>query len=483
MVDEVRKSLGAYYTPAPVAESLVRWAVRAPTDRMLDPACGDGRFLAAHEHSVGVEQDPTALSIAAQRVPHAVIHESNFFAWAEETDARFDCAAGNPPFIRYQRFTGEVRGRALRLCARLGAGFSSLTSSWAPFLVATSSLLRPGGRLAVVVPAEIGHAPYAAPLLRYLKRHFARVQVIAIRNKVFADLSEDCWLLFASGFGGSTNTIKLTALDGFRGTKTPPGNGVLIRANEWEKWTLRLRPFLLPDTCRSLYEQFADDPSSVRFGEVARIGIGYVTGANSFFHLRPSEARRFGIPECCLQPTIRSGKNLTTNVITHSTVKKWINRDDPMLLLRLRKEQRIPRSVNEYLNSEAAEEARQAYKCRNRTPWYVVPDVAVPSGFLSYMSGNGVSLVANHADCSCTNSVHAVHLNGRIGMAELRRRWSDPVTALSCEIEGHPLGGGMLKVEPGEALRILLVDREPSPTDDVTIQDGVGEMKRWRHYG
>jgi adenine-specific DNA-methyltransferase len=33
------------------------------------------------------------------------------------------------------------------------------------FLVTTASLLKQGGRLAFVVPAEIGHAPYAAPLV------------------------------------------------------------------------------------------------------------------------------------------------------------------------------------------------------------------------------------------------------------------------------------------------------------------------------
>jgi adenine-specific DNA-methyltransferase len=50
-----RKSLGAYYTPEPVVETLVRWVVRSPSDRMLDPACGDGRFLATHTNSLGVD--------------------------------------------------------------------------------------------------------------------------------------------------------------------------------------------------------------------------------------------------------------------------------------------------------------------------------------------------------------------------------------------------------------------------------------------
>ena len=52
------KSLGAYFTPEAVADALVRWAVQNPADLLLDPSSGDGRFIALHPNSVGVERDP-----------------------------------------------------------------------------------------------------------------------------------------------------------------------------------------------------------------------------------------------------------------------------------------------------------------------------------------------------------------------------------------------------------------------------------------
>ena len=54
----------------------------------------------------------------------------------------------------------------------------------------------------VRVPAAIGHAPCAAPLLDYLVGHFDDVRIVAVRTKLFPELSEDCWLLHAGGFGG-----------------------------------------------------------------------------------------------------------------------------------------------------------------------------------------------------------------------------------------------------------------------------------------
>ena len=132
MTGPSQKETGGYYTPEPVASTLVRWAVRSEADRLLDPACGDGRFLCEHRNSFGVERDAAAAGSAKERAPRATVHEEDFFAWAARTGERFECAAGNPPFIRYQRFKGEARTRALRLCASLGAAFTGLASSWSP---------------------------------------------------------------------------------------------------------------------------------------------------------------------------------------------------------------------------------------------------------------------------------------------------------------------------------------------------------------
>ena len=91
------KRNGAYYTPEGVAALLVRAAVRSPGDRLLDPACGDGRFLAHHPNSTGVERDGSAARAARQRVPAANVYNDGFFSWARrahQSGERFDCVAG-----------------------------------------------------------------------------------------------------------------------------------------------------------------------------------------------------------------------------------------------------------------------------------------------------------------------------------------------------------------------------------------------------
>lgn len=484
MSSHKRKCRGAYYTPEPVVSSLVRWAARSDTDRLLDPACGDGRFLTIHANSVGVEQDPDAARIVHSVAAGALIHQGDFFSWASVTRERFECAAGNPPFIRYQRFGGEVRKAALNLCAKNGARLSGLTSSWAPFIIATASLLKPGGRMAFVVPAEIGHAPYAKPVLEYLVGHFGRVHLVAVQRKIFSDISEDCWLLFADGFGSKTEHIMLSSRIRFGAMEKPPAVGVKVSVRDWHCWNCRLRPFLMPGDLRDIYREVADDPRTSSLGEFAEVHIGYVTGDNGFFHLRPSEAVRAGIPEKLLQPTVRKGKSLSDGAITTAKVEGWRRSDQPNFLLHIRPNEEIPRTVRRYLDSEAGQKARTAYKCRNRSPWYVVPVVIVPDAFLAYMSSGEPALVANPAGCAATNSVHTVTLKRRVPIHQLQAAWNTPFARLSCEIEGHPLGGGMLKLEPREAARVLLPRRRfKSSEDRRLIAGGIATMREWRHCG
>src|SRR5437868_2915980 len=146
------KSLGAFYTDAQVAEFLVWWAIRAPTDRIMDPSFGGGVFLRSAckrlralggqpaRQVLGVEVDPAVYKRIAEKladefgVRGASLYPIDFF-WFDPEAAQVDAVVGNPPFIRYQRFTGATRQEALRCAGKEGVQLPELTSSWAPFLV------------------------------------------------------------------------------------------------------------------------------------------------------------------------------------------------------------------------------------------------------------------------------------------------------------------------------------------------------------
>ena len=196
---ERAKSFGAFYTDGAVADFLVGWTVRSRDDRVLDPSFGGGVFLEAAlgrlgdaRSLYGVELDPevharVAGLLAARGLPPQNLIRADFFDVDANTKLLppLDAVVGNPPFIRYQKFSGDVRAKALARAEAQGVPLSGRSSAWAPFLVHSVSLLKPGGRLGMVVPAELGHAAYARPVLRHLTDSFGSVTLLTFKEPLF----------------------------------------------------------------------------------------------------------------------------------------------------------------------------------------------------------------------------------------------------------------------------------------------------------
>ena len=181
--------------------------------------------------------------------------------------------------------------------------------------------------------------------------------------------------------------------------------------------------------------------------------------------------------------TVRNGRVLPRLRLTCATVEAWQRNDEPVLLLRIPRDAELPAAVRRYLETDEGRAAREAYKCRVRDPWYSVPDVRIPDLFLTYMSGQEPRLVYNEARCPCTNSLHGVRMKTQVAAGDLLAIWESAFVKLSCEIEGHPLGGGMLKLEPREAGRILLPPRAaPRQMDNGFVEEAVTIIREWRHY-
>lgn len=68
-------------------------------------------------------------------------------------------------------------------------------------------------------------------------------------------------------------------------------------------------------------------------------------------------------------------------------------------------------------------------------------------------------IISNDAKVQVSNSVYGINLHRNrklLGRKALPRLFFNSVSALSSEIEGRSYGGGLLKVEPREADRILV---------------------------
>src|SRR5262249_32759222 len=147
--------------------------------------------------------------------------------------------------------------------------------------------------------------------------------------------------------------IRFTARDRFAPMTSPPTQFFQVSVAEWRAvWNRRLRPFLVTSEARELYREIAAMQETRRFCDLATIGIGYVSGDNEFFHLRPSDAQRYEIPRQFLHASVRKGRSLPEARLTNRVVEDWKRDNDPILLLKIPKTTKtteLPRSVQRYL--------------------------------------------------------------------------------------------------------------------------------------
>lgn len=475
-----RKALGEFYTAEPVAKYLIDWALRRPTDSILDPSFGGGVFLRAAaerlrqlggsvENVHGVEIAEAAYSRVAADITigEARLYCADFLALTPGQLGLFDSVVGNPPFIRAPRMSAASRSLALRQAAAQDVRLSKRSSAWAPFLVHAGAFVKPGGRLAMVVPAELGHAVYARPVIAHLTRSFAQVTLLSPRERLFPELDQDTLLLLAEGRGeeGGRGVVvgqwspPLFPPQKLGGTK----GGVPIKP--LLAGTSRLISALLPERVRALYQELAAHPHVRRLGELAEVGIGYVTGANRFFHLSPAEVARWELPHQVLRPAVWRSRALEGLRLSRQDWQRACAGGTAGYLLQINGDP-LSEAVSRYLAYGEASGVAQGYKVRERRCWYQVGNVKVPDMLLAAM-GLRLALVTNEANVTAPNTLHVVRLYPRAQTTALALSlgWQSALTRLSLEVEGHALGGGLLKLEPSEARRVLVV--LPGPSDAV----------------
>jgi len=475
-----RKARGAFFTPATIAGYLARWAVRAPTDSVFEPSCGEAAFLLAAgdqlrrlgrgperlDQLAGIElHDPSATRAAfslTQADLKALVQIGNFLALP--ANPVYDAVVGNPPYVRYQDFTGTARAEAQALAGRSGVRLTGLASSWAAFVVhAAAFVRRPAGRLGLVLPAELLSVNYAGDVRRYLLERFGQVRLVLFDELVFPGVSEEVVLLLAEGEGPATalQFVQARNLDDVTTAK---------RISSWspprpdDKWLGGLIQ-------RSADEVYRAELEDGRFSGLSQWGetyLGMVTGNNRFFTLSPAAALAAGLDETELLPISPPGSAHLRGL--HLTTKGWeeLGRMGRPTYLFYPRVDPSP-AARRLLEAAAEAGVDQAYKCRVRTPWWRVPLVAVPDLFLTCMNHDTPRLSANRAGLRHLNSVHGITLKPELralGTSLLPLAALNSMTLLGAELVGRSYGGGLLKIEPREADRLPV----PSPATVAAAQ-------------
>ncbi|HWN68907.1 MAG TPA: N-6 DNA methylase, partial [Haliangium sp.] len=357
-----RLALGQWFTPPAVAELALSLAlpraaagggagpaVQGASLRLVDPACGDGAFLAcAQARGIGtgaggalwgVELDPAVAAAARTRVLGATVHQGDLFALEPEAlGAPFDVVVGNPPYVRQERL---ARAQKQRIRTRLGSDFPGLPEAAldrvlgrgdlaAACILRALRLARPGGRVALVVSSALLDAGYAAALWDVVSRcGQVRAVVDAPAERWFADAGVNAVILVIERAAGPAPTgagavagpgagnVRLARLrvPTAEAARRVRGLEDLVRVSEIReapadtpaRWAAGLRASPV------WFEvQAAAGDALVPLSTLAEVRRGVTSGANEVFYLPRERARALDIEPELLLPLLRSPRGAAT---------------------------------------------------------------------------------------------------------------------------------------------------------------------------
>jgi adenine-specific DNA-methyltransferase len=384
------------YTPLPLAASMVEAIVNGLDQRWLEPSCGKGSFIQAinsygvpRDRIIGVDLDIQKSSgDRFGRVSRGI----DFLTWSLTRKGKFDCVAGNPPYVAIRALPKSLRNIAASILDLDGNAVGTRANIWYPFLLRSVEMLRNGGNLAFVLPAASEYANYASLGRKQLTSLFARVDLIRSRRPLFQDVSEGVVVVIAKGKG-------------------LPGR--LFRRHEVEDLdsviqTIRQIDDTKARNCRVSTTRTINH-NMIYLRDVIKIQIGAVTGDSGYFVLTENQRLDLKLPKRSVVPILSRCSHVLTAAHNRKSWEKLRDSGERIWLFRPTDNVVENLPVRKYLllteNDGGCHLNR--YKVRNRQPWYLTPLPPTPDLFLTGMSSHGLWMCLNeHPKLTATNTLY-----------------------------------------------------------------------------
>ncbi|MEM7539421.1 MAG: hypothetical protein AAF639_45110, partial [Chloroflexota bacterium] len=406
----------------------------------------------------------------------------------------------NRPYIRYQYFDTEQREKAQQIFQHAHIRFTKRTNAWVPFVIASISHLLPGGRLAMVVPAELLYIDHAKGLRLWLEQEMERIHIIHLREIVFSKTLQGVVLLLAEK--RSTRSVQplhtspgkhqasflhdeqaiepinlhiydVENIDSLQQVQLM--NGSFSRL--YTQWEGQWMKALLSDKELSLLEHIWQHPKVRRFDEIADVDIGIVTGANKFFVVDDTTLHRYRLEQWATPMLAKS--DLIQGISYRQSDHEFNAQSGKSVHFLQFPTTLASGEMTDYIRLGELQGLHTRYKCRIRDPWYVVPYVWVSEISLLKRAHHYPRLVLNQLGAHSTDTAYRIKLHPAYqGQAKnMVASFLNSFTFLFAELLGRHYGGGVLELVPSEIeqlpVPLVHVCDEQFETIDQMIRSGI----------
>lgn len=465
---EPEKLRGAYFTPEVITTSIVRM-IRAAGwvhGRVLEPSCGEGAFLlpikkiaTAENLTVdAVELDEDSYKVAYKKFGHMsrfrLSHGDFFDFYKMHDELSYDLIIGNPPYIRYQYLTEEQRSEIGAILSANGMRVNKLVNAWVGFVVACIRLLKDGGHLVFVLPAELLQVKYSEDLREYLLRMCSRLTVVAFEKLVFPEIEQEVVILMVEKGAADPEMriIRLADADGLRAMDFSVAPFAKIASGK-DKWT----KFFTASHEIDILSRLREDNRFAPFSTYGTINVGVTTGNNSYFSIDDKTAELYELHDA-LMPLIGRSSHAHGIFFTEEDwdANRRAGKRSSLLVFPDIPESDYPEKYRAYIRQGEVAKQNDGYKCKIRDRWYIIPSIWTPDAFFLRRNYEYPKFVLNECNAISTDTMHRMKINDGIDKRVLLLSYYNSVSFAFAETCGRSYGGGVLEILPGEMGNILI---------------------------
>lgn len=451
---EVRRDLGATYTPPSIVTAMLAWAKTQPAPaRVVDPGVGSARFLLAaaevlpKAQLVGVEIDPLAAILARANLAAAghkkrsQILMQDYRSGLPAIDGR-TLFIGNPPYVRHHQISVDWKSWLTTSASTLGLEASQLAGLHVHFFLATALNAKKGDSGALITAAEWMDVNYGKLVRDLFLTRLGGQGVIVIEPTAapFPDAASTAAITFFD-IDSKPTSVKLRRVKKLTDLKDLSGGKAVRR----ERLEAESRWSRLTHAARSCPEGY------VELGELCRVHRGQVTGANKIWI---SGEHTEGLPERVLFPTVTKARELISAgkvLMDFKALRSVV--DLPESLDEFDGNER--QAIERFLKAARTDGAHAGYVASHRRAWWSV-GLRKPAPVLAtYMARRAPVFTRNLASARHINVAHGLYPRAPLSDPMLRELVDYLTTGISV-IDGRTYAGGLTKFEPGEMERLFV---------------------------
>lgn len=467
LIEDVSKQKlrGAYYTPPPIADFILRWGMNSNDNAdILEPSCGDGVFIECIAkgnmlfHSVtGIEyEEAEADKAKAINLHDSEVINSDFHRFCLVTDKRFDLIVGNPPFIRYQYYDEAQQKLADVIFERSKLKRTKLTNAWVTFVVGSCLLLKKKGKIGFVIPSELLMVKYAQQLRKFLAQTFNKINIISFENLVFEEIQQEVVILLCEKNDTDEHLIEHIEVHDADGLQKLDPQRLEFPTKKIDFHTDKWTYYFLEKEELDFLEKIRNEKTP-KIATYADVEVGITTGSNDYFTVPKSVVAFYQLQDYA-RPMVGRSVQVSSLCFTRDDWQKNVETGAKahLLVFPPKAKEIFNEGVQAYIEYGENNNVNKGYKTSIRDYWYTIPSIKLSDALFLRRNNQYPKFVLNEAEAYTTDTMHRVFIREGVNKKAFVASYYNSLSFVFAEILGRNFGGGCLELMPSEVEGIYL---------------------------